>query len=56
MYFQIIGAIITNIQEEKNIDIEYNFKESSDNVKEKNESIIEEVTDHIDNTVDNHES
>lgn len=53
MYYQIVETIISNIQGEETIGVDENFKESSDIVKKKNESILEEVTDHIDNTVDN---
>lgn len=53
MYCQVVATIITNIQGEKTIDIDDKFKESSDNVKEKNKSIPKEVANHIDNTMDN---
>lgn len=53
MYYQIVETIISNIQGEETIGIDDNFKESSYyDVKVKNEYIFEEVTDHIDNTVD----
>lgn len=53
IYCQIFGAIETNIQGKETIGIDDNFKEFSyNNVKINNEYVLEEVTDHIDNTVD----